>query len=38
MRLGRKSKKNVKFPQQFIDAYQAKVKVVDADNYYGFVG
>jgi hypothetical protein len=32
------SKKKVKFPQQFIDAYQAEVKVVVADNYYGFIG
>jgi hypothetical protein len=33
-----KSKKKVKFPQQFIDAYQAEVKVIDAVDYFGFVG
>lgn len=33
-----KSKKNIKFPQKFIDAYQAEVKVIDTDNYYEFIG
>lgn len=33
-----KSKKKVKFPQKFIDAYQAEVKVIDTDNYFEFVG
>ncbi|MEY3499353.1 MAG: hypothetical protein RL308_1022, partial [Bacteroidota bacterium] len=33
-----KSKKKIKFPQKFIDAYQAEVKVIDADNYYEFIG
>jgi predicted AAA+ superfamily ATPase len=33
-----KSKKKVKFPQKFIEAYQAKVKVIDTDNYYEFIG
>jgi predicted AAA+ superfamily ATPase len=33
-----KSKKAVKFPQKFIDAYQAEVKVIDTDNYYAFIG
>jgi predicted AAA+ superfamily ATPase len=33
-----KAKKKVKFPQKFIDAYQAEVKVIDTDNYYEFIG
>lgn len=33
-----KSKKKIKFPQKFIDAYQAEVKVIDTDNYYEFIG
>ena len=33
-----KSKKKIKFPQKFIDAYQAEVKVIDSDNYYEFIG
>jgi predicted AAA+ superfamily ATPase len=33
-----KSKKNVKFPQKFIQTYQAEVKVIDTDNYYDFIG
>lgn len=33
-----KSKKKVKFPQKFIDAYQAEVKVIDTDNYFEFIG
>lgn len=33
-----KSKKKVKFPQKFIDAYKAEVKVIDTDNYYEFIG
>ncbi len=33
-----KSKKKIKFPQKFIDAYQAQVKVIDTDNYYEFIG
>lgn len=33
-----KSKKKVKFPQKFIDAYQAEVKVIDTNNYYEFIG
>ncbi len=33
-----KSKKKVKFPQKFIDAYQAEVKVIDTNNYFEFIG
>jgi len=33
-----KSKRKVKFPQKFIDAYQADVKVIDTENYYEFIG
>jgi predicted AAA+ superfamily ATPase len=33
-----KSKNKVKFPQKFIEAYQAEVKVIDTDNYYEFIG
>lgn len=33
-----KSKKKVKFPQKFIEAYQAEVKVIDITNYYEFIG
>jgi predicted AAA+ superfamily ATPase len=33
-----KSKKKIKIPQKFIDAYQAEVKVIDTDNYYEFIG
>ena len=33
-----KSKKKVKFPQKFIDTYQADIKVIDIDNYYEFIG
>jgi predicted AAA+ superfamily ATPase len=33
-----KSKKKVKFPQKFIDSYQADIKVIDTDNYYEFIG
>jgi hypothetical protein len=36
MRLGLNSKKIMKFPQKFINAYQAEVKVIDADNYFDF--
>jgi predicted AAA+ superfamily ATPase len=33
-----KSKKKIKFPQKFIDAYQSEVKVIDTNNYYEFIG
>jgi predicted AAA+ superfamily ATPase len=33
-----KSKKKVKFPQKFLNAYQAEVKVVDTENYFEFIG
>lgn len=33
-----KSKKKVKFPQKFIDAYQPELKVVDSENYFEFIG
>jgi hypothetical protein len=33
-----KSKKKSKFPQKFIDAYQADVKVIDTKNYIDFIG
>jgi hypothetical protein len=33
-----KSKKKVKFPQKFVDTYQAEVKVIDVENYFEFIG
>lgn len=33
-----KSKKKVKFPQKFVDNYQADVKVIDMENYFEFIG
>lgn len=33
-----KSKKKVKFPQKFVDAYQSDVKVIDMENYFEFIG
>jgi uncharacterized protein len=33
-----KSKKKVKFPQKFINAYQGEVKVIDTDNFFEFIG
>lgn len=33
-----KSKKKVKFPQKFIEAYQSETKVIDTENYYEFIG
>lgn len=33
-----KSKKKVKFPNKFIEAYQAEPKVIDTDNYFDFIG
>ena len=33
-----KAKKKAKFPQKFIDAYQADVKVIDTNNYIDFIG
>lgn len=33
-----KGNKKVKFPQKFIDAYQAQVKVIDTENYFVFIG
>ncbi len=33
-----KSKRKVKFPQKFIEAYRAEVKVIDVSNYHEFIG